>query len=103
MTQIITRGTTPTLNFTMPVAAETLAVAYITFSQQDEVVFEKTLADCKLEENRLSVRLSQEDTLKLDDEYKVTIQIRMKDHSGNAPASKIFEVETGKIQKEGVI
>lgn len=103
MENIITRGTTPTLNFKLPMAADTLAVAFITFSQQGKVVFEKTLSDCTMAGETLSVQLSQEETLLLDDEYKTTIQIRARDRSGNAPASKIFAVETGKIQKEGVI
>lgn len=97
------RGTTPTLEFTIPFDTSILAEAWVTLSQNDVVVLNKELEDCKCDERKLSVQLTQEETLKLDCNCKTEIQIRARTLEGEALASNIITADTGRILKDGVI
>lgn len=97
------RGTTPTLRFTLPINTDLIEDAYITFSQNRTVVFEKGLDDCEVAQRSISVHLTQVDTLELVSECNTEIQIRVKTTAGDALASKIITVDTGRILKEGSI
>lgn len=97
------RGTTPTLKFTVPFDTSILAEAWVTLSQNDEVVLNKRLEDCKCDVRKLSVRLTQEETLLLDCKCKTEIQIRARTYEGEALASQIITEDTGRILKDGVI
>lgn len=97
------RGTTPTLEFILPFATSILDEAYVTLSQNEQIVLDKKLEDCKCEERKLSVRLTQEETLKLDCDCKTEIQIRARTKEGDAVASHIITVDTNRILKDGVI
>lgn len=99
----IIRGTTPTLHFCLPFDTGILAQAFVTIQQNGATTVEKTLADCTCEGNKLSLRLSQEDTLKLGVEDTCEIQIRAKTAGGDVIASNIIRVSTGRILKDGVI
>ena len=97
------RGTTPTLSFCLPFDVSLIKVASIVFSQNDEIKLEKTLDDCTIEDTTLTVKLSQDETLTLRDGIYTEIQIRVKMTSGDALASDIIKVQTGRILKDGVI
>lgn len=97
------RGTTPTLEFTIPFDTSLLAEAYVTLSQNESVVLDKKLSECQCAGNVLSVRLTQEDTLKLNCDCLTEIQIRARTADGNAIASDIMTVSTERILKDGVI
>lgn len=97
------RGTTPTLHFTLPFEVSSLAEAYISLSQNGEVVVEKQLQDCTADKMELSVRLTQEETLKLLHGFHTEIQVRARTLNGDALASNIIAVKTDRILKDGVI
>lgn len=97
------RGTTPTLEFALPFDTSLLASAYVTLSQNEVVVLDKALTECICNECVLSVRLKQEDTLKLQCDCKTEIQVRAKTMEGDSFASDIFVVDTKRILKDGVI
>lgn len=97
------RGTTPTLEFKIPFDTSLLAEAWVTLSQNGVVILNKELEDCSCGENTLSVKLTQEETLKLDCERKTEIQIRARTTADEALASNIITVNTGRILKDGVI
>ena len=97
------RGTTPTLEFTLPFDCSLISSAYITFAQEKDIKIEKTFDECEKSGSKLIVKLSQEDTLKLSDSSQTEIQIRAKTHAGEALASQIFRVTTERILKDGVI
>ncbi len=97
------RGTTPTLEFTIPFDTSFLEEAYVTLSQNNVVVLDKALSDCKCDERKLSVKLTQEETLKLDCKCKTEIQVRVRTKEGDALASDIITVNTERILKDGVI
>ena len=97
------RGTTPTLEFTLPFSTELLAEAYVTLSQNKRVVIDKPLEELERNGNTLSVQLTQEETLLLDCAYKTEIQVRTRTSEGEALASDIITVTTDRILKDGVI
>lgn len=97
------RGTTPKLEFTLPFDTSALAEAFVTLAQNGAVVIDKPLQDCECEGTVLRVRLTQEETLKLDSAYHTQIQIRARTVMGEALASNIHQVSTHRILKDGVI
>ena len=97
------RGTTPTLEFIIPFDTGQLAEAFVTLSQNGVVVIDKALEECNCGGNKLSVRLTQEETLKLQCDCITEIQVRARTLEGEAIASNINRVQTGRILKDGVI
>ena len=97
------RGTTPILEFLLPFDTFLLSLAFVTFSQDNNVVFEKTMEECECVGNRMTVHLTQEDTLKLTQGRPVEIQIRAKTTSGEALASDIMRTNAERILKDGAI
>ena len=97
------RGTTPTLEFTLPFGTELLAGAYVTLSQNGKVIIDKPLEECECNANKLSVKLTQAETLLLDCGCNTEIQVRAKMNSGDAVASRIVTVRTERILKDGEI
>ena len=97
------RGTTPTLEFTVPFNTNILAEAWVTLSQNREVILNKELEDCACSERTLSVKLTQEETLRLNCDCKTEIQVRVRTIEGEAMASEIITVNTDRILKDGVI
>ena len=78
------------------------ATVYISYEQRRRVVFEKTGDDLTIEEDRIIVELSQEDTLALIT-GEVCIQIRYVFPSGKSDASNIITTTAERIIKDGVI
>lgn len=97
------RGTTPTLEFELPFEASLCSELYITLSQNGEVIVDKSLTDCNCTGNLASVKLSQEDTLKLSDKFNTEIQVKLKTTDGDVIASDIFVAATGRTLKDEVI
>lgn len=99
------RGTTPTLCFRMPFDTDILQNAYVSFANEEDgnVIVEKTLEECEVDGNTLTLTLTQEDTLKLRGGCRVYIQIRAKTKTGEAIASRIIDRRVEKILKDGVI
>lgn len=96
------RGTTPTLTFYLPLDPTTLTTCYITFTQDNEVVLEKTLNDCQMGTDNLSFKLSQKETLAFQSDSTVCIQVRCKINQ-MALASQIMYTNVCDILKEGEI
>lgn len=76
---------------------------YVLYSQRGRIVLEKTNKDIVIEPDKITVPLSQSDTLKLSSEVPVHIQIRYVKSNGLAGASNIIEMMIEKILKGGVI
>ena len=97
------RGTTPTLTFTLPFNVETCTRVWVTFAQCKKEVFTLEATDCQISGNEITVKLSQEQTLKLCPDYAVDVQIRLKEADGTALASNIITVQAARILKDGEI
>lgn len=104
----MTRGTTPTLQFVLPFEANIIDVLDIAFAQQlqpyvpAQIVLDKSLSDCTIDGNTVSLVLSQEDTLALSSAQDVEIQLRILSN-GSALASQIITVPVGRIGPAGDI
>lgn len=96
------RGTTPTLKFRLSINCDDLTLLSVAFAQGGKVILEKSLDQCGLEGNTVCVTLSEEDTLLLDCNQAVEIQIRA--GCGNTRlASRIIRESVGRILKDGCL
>ena len=100
------RGTTPTFAITIPsdIAVSTITAAYLTFSQNGEILLEKELSAMSLDttNNALLLVLTQEETLLFTTGEMVSYQLRFKTAS-KAYASDIWRTLADRIIKDGVI
>lgn len=96
------RGTTPTHTYNLPFDTALIDKIKIAYAQNGVVVLTKEKADCKFEGNTVTVRLTQEDTLKFD-ASRVQIQIRVLTIGGDALASDIVTKPCGEVLEEGVL
>lgn len=97
------RGTTPTLNFTLPFDCANITALSVAFAQDEVVVLEKTYDDCAMDGNKLSVTLTEDDTLLLDcDKREVEIQLRV-GCGESRMASKIIKTSVDRILKDGCL
>ena len=83
------RGTTPTHVFELPFDTDLISKAKVIYAQSDAILFTKDKAVCECAANVISVKLTQEETLKFDCRKAVQIQIRILTTDGNALASEI--------------
>ena len=102
------RGTTPTLTFTTPYAADLVVSGYITFNQRGATVLDVPLSDpsVTVSDNSISITLTQTQTLAFDanvDPPIATAQIRAVLESGKAVGSNIVTIPICKILKDGEI
>ena len=70
-------GTTPTHEFTIPSELSEFNEIHIIYAQNDKIVLLKTKEDCTIEENKISVQLTQDETFRFDPEEDVYIQVRL--------------------------
>lgn len=96
------RGTTPNNIFEVDIDCTDAEEIYITYSQFQQVIIEKSIEDVIVTAETITVLLTQEDTL-LFRPGKVEIQIRVKYPDGKAMACDIIETTAKRILKEGVI
>lgn len=97
------RGTTPQLRFILPFNVEEVDTGFITIVQFGETIAEKSWAECTKEGTAVVATLTQEETLKLKENFFLEIQVRVKTVGGLALASDIFKLPVDRILKEGVI
>lgn len=98
----IIRGTTPPIRFILPdgFSTDLIRVAWVTFSQNGKEVF--TEQKPVIEEGLITVKLSQKQTLKLE-EGTVKIQVRFLLEDGESLASKEVKETVKPILKDGEI
>lgn len=97
------KGTTPIHIFVLPFDTNTIENVVITYSQKNNIVFEKRKDDCIFENNTITVNLSQEETLKFERSYNVEIQVRVRTYDDVAYASLIYEEPIRPCLNEEVI
>lgn len=99
------RGTTPTLKFNTPYAASLIDGGFVTFRQRGKMVIDKPLDDSSvtIEDNKISVDLSQAETLSLTIADDVDAQIRLVLKTGKRAASNVVHIPVFEILKDGEI
>lgn len=102
---MFTRGTTPSINFDFGINLSQLDIAdlYLSFSQNNTVLFEKTKDDVEFFDTYISVSLSQTETLKLKSDELLYIQSRIKLDNGECYASNIIKSYVSDVLKDGEI
>lgn len=96
------RGTTPTHTWVLPFDSSLLKEVSITYVQNDEIILKKTEEDCTMEGSRISIRLSQEDTLKLEPKVRTTVQLKVMTSNDSVMATKPKNISVSDIQDEEV-
>ena len=96
------QGTTPTHRFKLPFDTERVAEARVIYKQRGETVLTKTMEDFDMDGQWLSLKLSQEETFLFRLE-NVTYQLRVKDVSGTALATKPKTISVTECLEEEVI
>ena len=99
------RGTTPTLTFTTPYAANLVESGFITFNQRGTTVLDVPLSDSSvtIADQSISITLTQEQTLAFTIAAPCEAQIRAVLDSGKAVASNIVCIPICAILKDGEI
>lgn len=82
------RGTTPTHTFKLPFSTSLLQKVLVTYKQDENIVLEKTEADCTFENNSIKLKLTQEETLAFSAK-RVKIQLKLLTTDGTVMASDI--------------
>lgn len=97
-------GTTPTHTFTLPFDTATISEARVLYAPRgSKAIIVKETEDCVMNGSEVSVRLTQEDTLKLDEYSSVYVQLRVLLQDGTALASTVTRVSTYECLEEVVI
>lgn len=97
------RGTTPIFTFKLPFSGEEITVLSVCFAQQNQIILEKALCDCVVEENTVSVKLSEEETLLFNHE-KGLVEMQLRVGCGEARmASNIMIISVKRILKDGCL
>ena len=97
------RGTTPTHIFTTDIDLRGAAVLFLTYKQNQAKVLEKNIEDVTIEEDKITVTLTQQETLMFNTTMRVEMQIRVRFPDGSALASDIMHAPVERILKGGVI
>lgn len=98
----ITRGTNPTITFTLPESDAAVSSAKIIFAQRRSGIrIEKNLADCSVAEGKIILQLKQQDTVCLE-RGGLEMQLRL-GMGGGAYASPIYRLYVKDVLADGVI
>lgn len=96
------RGTTPTFTFKLPFQASTLTAAVVSFRQLGGVSIDRSLADCTVSGDTLSVSLTEAETLSLRAMTLYPLEIQLRVGVGEARmASQIWSIPVERTLKEG--
>lgn len=97
------RGTTPTHIFETDLSTENLKNIQIVYVQGRKIVVEKRYRDCTLDGKKITIRLSQEETLLFDSSQSVEVQLRVLTNGGDALASRIMRVHCRECLSDEVL
>ena len=103
MNDTIIRGTTPTFQINLDFDSTLIKTFFITFVQNDEVVIEKDLTSADIKHDMVAVKLTQEETLLLQENKNLKVQVRVRLSDGTAFANEIENIKVGSILKDGEI
>lgn len=82
-------GSTPKHTFTLPFETDLIQELKITYSQSKKIILEKYLADCEVDKNSVSYKLTQEETFLFANDVNVECQVRVLTTTGDVLASNI--------------
>ena len=94
------RGTTPTITYTLPFDAELVQIAEITISCPGYAYISKSKDKMYINGNKLSIRLTQEETLLFRPGGIVSIQLALRLDGGTCIRSQIHKEPVTDALKE---
>ena len=97
------RGTTPTHTFQIPFNTNLVKEIRISYAQRDAVVVEKSTEDCKLDGMNITVKLTQEETLRFSENVMAALQLRVLLNDGNVLATPVMRLDVGELLQDEVI
>lgn len=97
------RGTTPTHYFTPPCKGENIAKVNILYAQDDKLLFKKKTADCTIEDSRVSVKLTREESLMFNHKKPAQVQAVIEQINGDVIESIVETIGVDKLLDDGVI
>ncbi len=100
---MIRRGTTPTHTFTLPFDSSFVKSLSVIYSQNDIKILTKRFADCTKDGKKISVRLSQRETLLFNTKDPVEVQIRVLTLEGDALSTAIEKIRVSDSLSEEVL
>lgn len=92
---MLAKGTTPTHTFTLPFNTGIIKTVKVIYAQKNAVLFEKEGDACNCSDNTVTVKLTQEETLKFDCRHSVQIQMRILTDDDEALTSEIKYIKVG--------
>lgn len=95
------RGSTPTHTFNCKLEPDLIHKVRILYAQNNVLVLKKEDEDCIKDGQKISVKLTQEDTLNFK-EGRVEIQLRVLTPNGDSIPSKIHTVDVSKLLENEV-
>ena len=98
----MTRGTTPTLTFALPIDANTVTACNIALAQCGKVIISRDLGGVEIDGQQIKMTLTEEETLRLHANVELQIQIRV-GVGESRMASQVFQVSVEKILQEGIL
>lgn len=97
------RGTTPIHEFGIPFDKSSIKSVKVIYAQKGEIVFCKNTPDCGIEDGKITIRLSQEDTLKLDCGAFVYIQLKILTKDNEVLVSDVIKASVDECLDNEVI
>lgn len=97
------RGTTPYFSFVLPFPYDQIALGYITFSQNGNVVLDRANSTWTIDEKTATIHLTQEETLSFNADASVEIQLSIKTNDGEVIRSNIKRTTAERILKNEAI
>lgn len=97
------RGSTPTHTFNIRFSTAMIEKLSIAYAQNGTVVLKKTEKDCSLSEKSITVKLTQEETLRFSAYTNVEIQIKVLTTGSDVPISAIKYASCGRVLDEEVL
>lgn len=94
------RGSTPKHIFKLPIFTGTVKKVLITYEQLGRKVLEKTEKDVQMQDDTITLRLSQAETLMFKERHPARIQLKVLTDSDDLLPSQIIEVSVGEILNE---
>ena len=86
------QGTTPTHTFNLDIDTSLISKIRISYEQNGKIVLFKERKDCEITANAITVKLTQEETLKFDAPGNVRIQLHVVTPSGESIATMPMSV-----------
>lgn len=88
------RGTTPSLTFKLDIDVNRITDLSIVFSQGGKILYTKTEEDCQIisENNSILVTLTQEETLELEPNKDMHVQLKLQLDNEKVSVSKYINI-----------